>query len=47
MVKVDNVGVLVCHWSVPVWVAMWHRFFPALMFMSMVLIVDMQVLVHQ
>ncbi len=45
VVKVDNVGVLVFHRSVPVWMTMWLRPFPALVFMSMVLIVDMQVLV--
>ncbi len=45
MVKVDNVGVLVFHRSMPVWVAMRLRPFPAFVFMSMVLIVDMQVLV--
>ena len=45
MVKVDDVGVLVFHRSMPVRVAMRLRPFPAFVFMSMVLIVGMQVLV--
>ena len=45
MVKVDDVGMLVFYWSVPMCVPMRLRPFPALMFMPMVLIVAVQVLV--
>ncbi len=47
MVKVDNVGVLVLEGSVSVWMAMWRLSLPALMYVLMVLVMDMQVLVFQ
>ena len=47
MVKVDNVGVCVFHRSVPVRMAMRFRSLPTLVFMSMVVVVNMQVLVLQ
>ncbi len=47
MVKVDNVGVLVLEGSVPVWMAMRFLSLPALVFVLMMLVVDMQVLVLQ
>ncbi len=47
MVKVDNVGVFVFQRRVPVRMAMRFRSLPALVLMSMVLFVDMQMFVLQ
>ena len=47
MVKVDNVRVLVLEGSVPVWMAMRFLSLPALVYVLVVLVMDMQVLVFQ
>ena len=47
VVQVDNIRVLVFQRSVPVWMVMWFRSLPAFVFMSVALIVDMEVLVLQ